>query len=918
MNKNDILIHYGTPRHSGRYPWGSGENPYQHQIDFYSKVRKMKKDGLSDKEIQAALSKEYGHEVKSTEIRATMTVGRAAKRDEDRRRALYLKDQGHSTTEIGRIMGRNESSIRGLLDDSLAKRNTRVENTAEQLEKAVKDKEMIDIGKGTGLEIGVSNEHLNAAVNILKQKGYRVAVIQIDQATDPTKKTTMKVLVKEDVPTKYIYDNKEKIGSLTVYSPDLGRTFGEAKYPVSIKSDRVKVRYGDEGGKEKDGVIEIRPGVADLDMGGRHYAQVRIGVDDSHYLKGMAVYGDPKDFPKGVDIIFNTNKSSSKSKMDVLKPYKTDPRTGQVDRTNPFGALLRKKGQPDYIGPDGKEHQSALNFVKWEGDWAEQSRTVASQFLSKQNLQLIKKQLALSYTDYISEYDDLKDLTNPSIKKKMLESFADKCDKAAAHLKASSFPRQQVQVILPVSSLKDNEIYAPNYRDGETVALIRYPHAGPFEMPVLKVNNKNPEGRKVITNAAQDAVGINSKVAQVLSGADFDGDTVSVIPVNSRIKLVDSSNSEAVKVAKYLKGFDPQEAYPEVSGMKVMSKQNKQNQMGQVSNLITDMTIKGAAPEEVARAVKHSMVVIDSEKHKLNYQQSYIDNGIKALKIKYQGVSEKGQPKGASTIISKAKAKTYIPERSLRTAVDPETGKKIYFPTGKMIPDKKGNMRPKLQGVEAMSTVDDAFDLVSPTRHPKEIEYAKYANSLKSLANQARKEAYNIKPIDRNPSAAKLYAPEIESLDAKLKTALKNAPRERMAQRLADAQIKSTIKSFKEDPGMEDLSKEEIKKLRQQTIANARAQVGANRSSIKEITDREWKAIQSGAISKTKLDQIIRVMDDETLKKLATPRTSGTLPKSQQNRIKAMLASGWTQEEVAKAIGVSASTVGKVARGKYE
>ena len=23
------LYHYGTPRHSGRYPWGSGENPYQ-------------------------------------------------------------------------------------------------------------------------------------------------------------------------------------------------------------------------------------------------------------------------------------------------------------------------------------------------------------------------------------------------------------------------------------------------------------------------------------------------------------------------------------------------------------------------------------------------------------------------------------------------------------------------------------------------------------------------------------------------------------------------------------------------------------------------------------------------------------------------------------------------------------------------
>ena len=26
----ESLAHYGTPRHSGRYPWGSGENPYHH------------------------------------------------------------------------------------------------------------------------------------------------------------------------------------------------------------------------------------------------------------------------------------------------------------------------------------------------------------------------------------------------------------------------------------------------------------------------------------------------------------------------------------------------------------------------------------------------------------------------------------------------------------------------------------------------------------------------------------------------------------------------------------------------------------------------------------------------------------------------------------------------------------------------
>lgn len=914
---NDILIHYGTPRHSGRYPWGSGENPYQHQIDFYTKVRKMEKEGLSEKEIQKRLSDEYGHEVKSTEIRATKTVGRRAKRDEDRRRALYLKDKGWSTSAIGREMGINESSVRDLLNDNLAERNSKVENTAAILEKNVKEKGMIDVGKGTGLEIGVSNEHLRAAINILEQKGYKTVPIQVDQATNPKQKTTMKILVPEDMATKDVYANKDKIGSLTVYSPDLGKTFAEVKYPVSIDSKRVEIRYGDAGGKEKDGVIEIRPGVKDLDMGGVHYAQVRIGVDDSHYLKGMAVYGDPKDFPKGVDIIFNTNKGSNVSKMDVLKPYKIDPRTGEVDKTNPFGSLLRANGQPNYIGDDGKQHQSAINFVKQEGDWAEQSKTIASQFLSKQNLPLIKKQLALTYTDFRSEYDDIKSLTNPSIKEKMLNTFADKCDKAAAHLKATAFPRQQSQVILPVNSLKDNEVYAPNFRDGETVALVRYPHAGPFELPVLKVNNKNAEAKRTITNAAQDAIGINSNVAQILSGADFDGDSVSVIPVNSRIKLVSSSNSEAIKVANYLKDFDPKEAYPKVEGMKIMSKGNKQTEMGKVSNLITDMTIKGAKPEEIAKAVKHSMVVIDAEKHELNYEKSYIENGIKALKMKYQGVSEKGQPKGASTIISLAKSEMRVPERSLRVSIDPETGKKIYTEKPNNTYVKNGKEIQRTQTIERMSFVDDAFDLVSQTRHPKEIEYAKYANSLKALANQARKEALNITPIKRNPSAAKIYEAEIKSLDAKLNQALRNAPRERMAQRIAEVQIKNTINSFKNNPNMEDLSKEEIKKLRQQTIANARAKVGANRSSIKEISDREWKAIQSGAISKTKLDKIISVMDDQTLKKLATPRSSNRIPQSQINRIKAMLASGWTQEEAARAIGISASTVGKIARGNY-
>lgn len=924
MNNNEELFHYGTPqpyagspRGSGRYRKGSGDSPYQHQIDFREKVLKLRKEGLTDKQIQDKLG------VKSGEFRAIMTVGRTAQRDVDRRRALALYDKGYSKSEIGRQMGINESSVRGLLDENLAERNSRVENTAKELKKRVDEIGMIDVGKGTGLEINVSNEHLKAAVEILKQQGYKEYPIKVPQATDPYsgKATTQKILTRPEVEYRDVYQNQDKIGSLVMYTPDRGKTYAEVTYPSSIKSDRVKIRYAEDGGKNKDGVIEIRPGCEDLNLGSVHYAQVRIAVDNSHFLKGMAMYGDPKTFPQGVDVIFNTNKHEGTPKMEVLKPFKRDNRTGEIDKLNPFGSNLRPGGQKEYIGEDGKKHLSAINIVKQEGDWAEQAKTVASQMLSKQNLPLIKKQLALSYAQYKSDYDELKSIPNPSVKQQLLYSFADGCDKAAAQLKAASFPRQRTQVILPIDSLKDNEIYAPNYRDGETVALIRYPHAGPFEIPVLKVNNRNKEGKKFITNVAQDAVGINTKVAEVLSGADFDGDTVSVIPINSRIKLVTSSNSEAIKVAKYLKDFDPKEAYPEVKGMKVMTDKNKQNEMGKISNLITDMTLKGAEPQEIARAVKHSMVVIDSEKHKLNYEQSYKENGIKDLKIKYQGVNKNGQPKGASTLISQAKAETRIPKRSLRYEIDAETGEKRYFPAkNPTYIDKNGKEQMRTDKVDRMSALkylygnDDAFNLSSG--HPKETEYAKYANSLKSLANMARKEGKNITPIERNPSAAKIYAPEVASLTSKLNQSLKNAPKERMAQRIANAYIKERVSSYKNNPNIKDLTKDEEKKIRQQSIANARADVGAGKSKITEITDKEWEAIQSGAISKTKLDRIIRAMDEDMLKKRAMPRTTRGLPQSQVNRIKAMLASGWTQQEVADAIGVSVSTVSKAASPK--
>jgi beta-glucosidase/6-phospho-beta-glucosidase/beta-galactosidase len=96
-------------------------------------------------------------------------------------------------------------------------------------------------------------------------------------------------------------------------------------------------------------------------------------------------------------------------------------------------------------------------------------------------------------------------------------------------------------------------------------------------------------------------------------------------------------------------------------------KKKSKNKWGEVSNLITDMTLKGATTRELSQAVRHSMVVIDSERHKLNYKQSEIDNNISYLKKKYQSHTDadgKVHESGASTLISRAKSPTRIPERA--------------------------------------------------------------------------------------------------------------------------------------------------------------------------------------------------------------------------------------------------------------
>lgn len=898
----EIVAHYGTPRHSGRYPWGSGDNPYQRTADFLGRIEELKKQGYSETQI----AKDFGLTTSQFRVQKSLATNERRAMDVETARKLLEENKGNAS-EVARLMGKNESSIRSLLKTSSESRMSAAMNTANFLKDQIEKKGMIDVGAGVEHQLNVSPEMMKNALYILEREGYPVYQGRMEQVTNPGKFTTLKVLCPPGTKHKEIFEF-DKVNSVEDYiSYDGGETFKKGfVYPKSMDSKRLMINYAEDGGIDKDGVIEIRRGCKDLSLGSANYAQVRILVDNDRYLKGMAVYAD--DLPDGIDVRFNTNKTKDVAKMDVLKKIKDDP-------DNPFGALIKERGgQSWYIDDDGNEQQSLINKTREEGEWDQWSRHLPSQFLSKQSKEMIEKQLGLSIADKKAEFEDIMALDNPVVKRKLLATFAEDCDSTAEDLDAAALPRQSYRVILPMTTIGDDEVYAPTYRDGEKVALIRFPHGGTFEIPILTVNNKNKEGQSIYGNAT-DAVGISKNNADRLSGADFDGDTVMVIPTsghgrNTKVNIQNRDQLEG------LEGFDPKIQYPEIPGMKKMTKQMTQKEMGVVSNLITDMTLRGANDDELAAAVRHSMVVIDAEKHKLNYKKSEIDNNIAALKKKYQGhIEDDGRyHEGASTVISRAKSETTVQKRKGSMHVnqigkpwyDPSKpeGAKIWTLDNATYTDKKGNQVYRTQKSTKMAEADDAAKLSSGTANVKEQAYVDYANELKRLANEARKESVYTPKLEYSPEANKKYKAEVKHLEDQYSLALQNAPKEREAQRIA-----RSVVDAKKDANP-DMTKAEIKKEGQRALTKARLQVGAQRTPI-TISDREWEAIQAGAISDSKLDKILKYADSEVVREKATPRQKATIPPAKANKAQMMYNSGYTLAEIADALGVSTSTVSK-------
>ena len=944
----DAVMHYGTPRHSGRYPWGSGQNPRQRNKRFSDHVRELKKQGLSPAEIAKTMGmtiNEYraklAEDTEADRLSANETVWRMRFNPDGSVRMGY--------TAIARELGINESTVRNKIAQVQKAKDKDVNDsltaTKEAIKAAVERDTYIDVGKGVAATLGIKESKLQTVAKVLESEGYSVFNDLYVKQLGTGKNTTLKMIAPPGTTKAEAFEHLYDMKLPFMISED-GVNFRPKEPIQNIDLSRVHVRYAEEGGVDRDGTIEIRRGVEDLDMGPKHYMQVRIGVDasdgeklgyhwqDSHakkiadgealgdmvYLKGMAVYGDDKDFPPGKDIIFNTNKKKGAGLDKIFKEQKPG------DPSNPFGAAIKSgdnelessdegevKMQKHYIGKDGKEHLSALNIVNAEGDWDKWSRNLPSQFLGKQNPNIAKRQLDIEYKKQEEEFEKLQKLTNPHVKESMMLDFADGCDSAAVHLKAAALPRQKTHVILPSTTLKEGEVYAPNYENGEKVALVRFPHEGKHQIPILTVNNNDPTGKKIIGNG-RDSVAINAKDAEKLSGADFDGDTAIVIPLKSANIKTEAYN----KAFDSLKSFDAKEAYPERPGMKYMKKTQYGNEMGVISNLITDMTIKGAPPEHIIRATRHANCVIDAYKHKLDYKRSEEENGIKELKKLYQTNEETGHVGGASTLLSKAKSQARVLERRTYYDADPETGEKIFKETGETTsrPVKKAGIdpetgkyrewkaEPKLTKSTKMYEAKDARELSSGT--PIEEVYADYANSLKALANRARVEwkkaqKERIEPVTNAPT---IYKNEVDSIKKKLDQARANAPIERQALLIAN----KTLAMKKE--ANPDWDKAKVRKMGNVELNNARTSLGIGKYKI-SLTEREWEAIQSGAVNKTTQRELFKKMDSAELKKLAMPLETKTISDNTKAKIKSLSSAGYTNSEIADYLGLSTDTVGR-------
>ena len=1028
---NDYLIHEGVGheenppgRGSGRYPYGSGNRPHQHSWDLKARYAKLSKEINPDtgkkyttKEIAALMgythqewdkvNKEWVEAGHTAKLKAEKEIAVAEVNADQYEEVMWYYNhidpktgKPYKRAEIARILGVNESSVRSIENTKSTKDDNQLFRASEQLKKISEEKGFIDVGKGAELSLGISPDRMSSVLEVLKKDGYSVEKIYIPQASNPNRDVTMMVLCPPGMQGQAFKHRFEVKSIEDISGIDDVATQKGWQEPVAVDLNRVKILYDENGGSAKDGMIEIRPGVEDLSLGNARYGQVRIAVDVSkeglkddkgnlittRYIKGMAVYNP--NLPEGTDILVNSNKSIDDGVKKALKEYK-------ADSPNPFGAsvvqtyIKDKNGEPVIDPKTGKPKLSAIQFVGTptddnhdmhaEGSWGDWNRNLPAQFLAKQNLPLVKQQLKLKTLDYEAQYKDILSMENATVKKKMLIDFADACDGAAVDLKAAPLPGQGVHVILQSNTLKENEVYAPNYPNGTMVALVRFPHTGPFEIPIATVNNHDKESIAQIGKNAKDAICISNAAANKLSGADFDGDTCIVIPMTR--KNADGGFEKIVEIKAMdalpgLKDFNPTAEYGEKRYSNTryhrMTSSEKGIEMGVVSNLITDMYAKGCEDfDHLERAVKYSMVVIDAEKHNLNYKKAYKDYNIAELKDIYQHKPDGSH--GASSLLSQAKSPYTIPIRSERYLIDPATGEKQYLTPRKT--EKMERKRVKVEAPEGYRWVDadgkahkskymkdangkdiyatvggklrkdsvgnyyydrgtgkDAKEVWVNTGKVKEItqdipkmEYYKDARMLLSENPNAIERTYadyanHMKAMANTARKEyrRIQIEEKQKIDpearktyaaevASLEAKLLEAKKNKPRERMAQLLTNSRVNAALAEDPERYSSAEEKKKLRGIIQKQARIDCGAQKQRVK-FTDKEWEAIQHHAIGETKLLDLLDNSDSEEYTARALPKQS-KITDAKKSLVQSYYKAGYTYEQIAAMTGVAQGSI---------
>lgn len=110
-----------------------------------------------------------------------------------------------------------------------------------------------------------------------------------------------------------------------------------------------------------DGVIFIRENVPDLDLGGKHYAQIRLLTSENTLIKGMAMFSI--DIPDGKDVVVHYN---AKYKTQTIVPI-TEESSIKVELLN------------DGIGSCIYDMERKIDY-----DWDEWRNNLPTQFLSKE------------------------------------------------------------------------------------------------------------------------------------------------------------------------------------------------------------------------------------------------------------------------------------------------------------------------------------------------------------------------------------------------------------------------------------------------------------------------------------------------------------------------------------------------------